>query len=307
MGQLTQFFQPPIYWQQFEDLTHALFQRIFGDPTATKHGRPGQSQDGVDIYGTYTHGGWLVGVQCKRMDELDENNHPLPGGAITPKVLKREYDKVLNFRPKLRQWILATTAKRDARIQEAARKIDEQSRRTQNLAVKIWFWDDYVTYLNNFDDLQQQYYSSVLNMRTDEDQDILILELYAMAFSRPAFQVPLRHEGPPDEFLDAIRDTKRALNTGELVDRQTRHVIRKVIGGRRYISNDSWRAACDSIYSLVSRLESEFKDGQADGRITVVGQTLRVEPQLELSLEDLRSKCVNKLNKVLTYAGLRRI
>jgi hypothetical protein len=141
-------------------------------------------------------------------------------------------------------------------------------------------------------------------MRTDEDQDKLILELYAMAFSRPAFQVALRHEGPPDEFLDAIRDTKRALNTGELVDRQTRHVIRKVLGGRRYISNDSWRAACDLIYTLVSKLESEFKDGQADGRIQL-GKTLQVERQLELRLEGIRSKCVHELNKVLTNAGLR--
>ncbi len=307
MGQLTQFFQPPIYWQQFEDLTHALFQKVFGDPTPTKHGRPGQSQHGVDVYGTYTQAGWLVGIQCKRMDELDKNNNPLPGGTITSKILKSEYNKALNFRPKLRQWILATTAKRDAKIQEVARRLDDKSRKDQNLAVKLWFWDDYVTHLNNFDDLQQQYYSSVLNMRTDEDQDILILELYAMAFSRPAFQVPLRHEGPPDEFLDAMRDTKRALNTGELVDRQTRHVIRKVLGGRRYISNDSWRAACDSIYSSVSKLESEFRDGLLDGRITVVGQTLRVERQLELCLEGLRSKCLNELNKVLTNAGLRRI
>lgn len=239
MGQLTQFFQPPIYWQQFEDLTHALFQRVFGDSTATKHGRPGQSQDGVDVYGIYSRGGWLVGVQCKRMDERDDNNNPLPGGAITRKILRSEYDKALGFSPKLGQWILATTAKRDAKIQEVARNLDEESRKAGNMGVKLWFWDDYVTYLNNFDDLQRQYYSSVLNLRTDEDQDILILELYAMAFSRPAFQVLLRHEGPPDEFLDAIRDTKRALNTGELVDRQTRHVIRKVLGGRRYISNDS--------------------------------------------------------------------
>jgi hypothetical protein len=307
MGQLTQFFQPPIYWQQFEDLTHALFRRVFEDPTPTKHGRPGQSQHGVDVYGTYAQQGWQVGIQCKRMDELDENNNPFPGGVITTTILNSEYDKALHFRPKLNLWILATTAKRDAKIQEVARKLDEKSRKRQNLIVKLWFWDDYVTYLNNFDDLQQQYYSSVLNMRTDEDQDIFILELYAMAFSRPAFQVPLRHEGPPDEFLDAIRDTKRALNTGELLDRQTRHVIRKVLGGRRYIQNDSWRRACDSIYLLVSRLESEFKDGRADGRVNVVGQTLHLERQLERRLEDLRSKCVNELNKVLTRAGLQTI
>jgi hypothetical protein len=238
------------------------------------------------------------------MDELDENNNPLPGGAITLKILKSEHQKALGFRPKLKLWILATTAKRDAKIQELARRLDEDSRQMYGMAVKLWFWDDFVTHLNNYDDLQQQYYSSVLNVRTSDDQDILFLELYAMAFSRPAFQVPLRHEGPPDDFLGAIRDTKRALNTGELLDRETRHVIRKVLGGRRSIENDKWREACESIYSLVSELESEFKDGYADGRIELKGQMLRVDQQLKTRIKDLRSKCISELNKVLNSAGL---
>jgi hypothetical protein len=241
------------------------------------------------------------------MDELDENNNPLPGGVITFRILKSEHGKALDFRPNLRLWILATTAKRDANIQELARRLDEDSRQRFGMAVKLWFWDDFITYLNVYDDLQRQYYSSVLNVRTSDEQDKLFLELYAMAFSRPAFQVPLRHEGPPDDFLGAIRDTKRALNTGELLDRETRHVIRKVLSGRRSIENDAWRAACESIYALVSKLELEFKDGLADGRIEVIGQMLRVEHQLEKLIENMRSKCLSELNKVLKDAGLQPI
>jgi len=62
--------------------------------------------------------------------------------------------------------------------------------------------------------------------------DKLALELYAQAFSRPAFQDPFNNENPED-FLQAIGDTMRALNTGELLDRQTRHATRPEIGGER--------------------------------------------------------------------------
>ncbi len=175
MGQLTQFFQPPVYWQQFEDLTHAVFEKVFGDPSPSKNGRPGQAQKGVDVFGT-SRDGWNIGIQCKRMDELDENNNPQPGGLITSKIIVEEYDKARTFKPNLRLWILATTAKRDAKAQEFARTLDEQSLRNYSLGVKLWFWDDFVTYLNNFDDLQHQYYSTVLNVRTSNDQDLLFLE-----------------------------------------------------------------------------------------------------------------------------------
>jgi hypothetical protein len=60
----------------------------------------------------------------------------------------------------------------------------------------------------------------------------LILETIAMAFHRPAFTDPLDQEHF-DDFLQALKDTQAALRTGALVDRQTRHVIRKAIGGWR--------------------------------------------------------------------------
>ena len=45
MGQVTQFFQPPLYWQQFEDLTQSVVEIVYGVAMADKIGRPGQAQD----------------------------------------------------------------------------------------------------------------------------------------------------------------------------------------------------------------------------------------------------------------------
>ena len=81
-------------------------------------------------------------MQCKRRDDLDENNDPLPGGAVTRSVLLAEVRQAEAFTPRLDLWILATTAKRDAHIQRFARELDEERERVGSFAVRLWFWDD---------------------------------------------------------------------------------------------------------------------------------------------------------------------
>ena len=301
-----QAFQPPLYWQQFEDLTEAVFPYLYGNAQGQKIGRPGQAQNGVDVYGRCLRTKRLIGIQCKRMDELDENNHPLPGGPITKDILKVEYEKALNFVPKLDEWILASTAKRHEPAQRAARLLDQESQSKGDFAVRLWFWDDYVTYLNNFADLQRRYYRNVLNVRSSEDLDRLTLELYAHAFNRPAFHDPFYDENP-DDFLQAIKDTQRALNTGELVDRQTRQVIRKAIGGRRAIHERYWRETCDQVYAKLQELKETFQSGLRDGKIKGSGYTLVIDPQMRKRLELLRQDCIDDLNSVLLLAGLQTI
>ncbi|TGV58340.1 hypothetical protein EN803_38880, partial [Mesorhizobium sp. M2D.F.Ca.ET.160.01.1.1] len=92
---------------------------------------------------------------------MDQNNQPLPGGPIDRKLLRSEADKALFFAPKLDVWILATTAKRDAKIQRQARLLDAEHRLAGRFQVLLWFWDDYVTWLNAYSDLQRQYYDQI--------------------------------------------------------------------------------------------------------------------------------------------------
>ena len=55
---------------------------------------------GVDVFGVTSRFG-AVGVQCKRLYDLGENNQPYPGGPITLKLLKAKADKALAFSPRL--------------------------------------------------------------------------------------------------------------------------------------------------------------------------------------------------------------
>ncbi len=107
MPTVSQFFQPPLYWQQFEDLANALLSEVYNIPDAQQFGRSGQAQDGVDAFGRSKRYG-MIGIQCKRLSDLDENGIPLPGGPITQKLLREEAAKSIGFQNKLSIWILAT-------------------------------------------------------------------------------------------------------------------------------------------------------------------------------------------------------
>lgn len=303
MGQVQQFFQPPLYWQQFEDLTQSVVQEIFHIAFADKIGRPGQAQHGVDVFGNTQNSG-RVGVQCKRLDDLDDKNHPYPGGPITATVLRAEVTKALAFSPKLDLFVLATTAKRDAKVQRVARQLDEEHQHRDCFGVRLWFWDDYVTWLNCYADLQHWYYDEVIQVRDPRDQDQLILELIKTAFDRPAFVDALHHEHL-DDFLQALKDTQATLRTGELVNRETRHVIRKTIGGWRSLSNAQWK---DQLKKLVHELK-EFRgllvDGIKDGRLQQRKGYLDIhDSTLRLELDQRRRRCMDHLNGVLRLAKL---
>ena len=276
MGRISQVFFSPRYWQEFEDLTVAVFSFVFGDPAPQKFGRPGQAQNGVDVYGEYGRIGGLVGIQCKRMEEVDENNNPYPGGTITDKLLHDEYEKALQFKPQLKHWVLATTAKADGRIQQHAAELSEFSRARGCFSVGVWFWDNYIVYLNTYDDLTRDYYSHVLQIRSSQEEDMQILNLFAMAFSRAAFNTSLIREHA-DHWFDALKDTERALNKGELVDRETRHVIRKVMGGWCSLNDDRLRSQCRDVCGRLRDFRNKVNDAitsgglvkHEDGRLTI--------------------------------------
>lgn len=304
MGQITQFFQPPLYWQQFEDLTQAIVKEFYGLSHANKVGRPGQAQDGVDVHGCSDKFG-DIGVQCKRMDERDENNNLLPGGVITQDFLEKEASKALSFNPKLKLWILATTAKRDANSQERARALSQQYKDQGDFEIIVWAWDDFVSWLNAFPSVQRWYYDQVIQVSNRYEQDKIILETIASAFGRPAFTDPLGQEHT-DDFKQALKDTQLALRTGELLERQNRHVIRKALGGWQLIETATWRQTLQGVDQELKRLRGYLAEGIKDGRLRTVNGYLEVfDHQLGGAMDAGRRNCVDMLNLILIDAGLK--
>lgn len=58
---------PPQNWQDFESLCCDLWAQIWNDENTKKHGRSGQPQNGIDIYGYPLNAqGGCYGIQCKK-------------------------------------------------------------------------------------------------------------------------------------------------------------------------------------------------------------------------------------------------
>jgi len=304
---VNQFFQPPLYWQQFEDLANGLLGEVYNLPDAQQFGRPGQSQNGVDVYGRSKRYG-MIGVQCKRLADLDPNGDPYPGGPIGRKFLRDAADEALLFKPTLSIWILATTARRDTAVQGWVNEINDEWRaQGRDRRAMVWSWDDIIGYLNGFPELQRWYYEEVIKVRGAKDLDEVILATIAMAFSRPAFEVPLHCESP-DEFLQALSDTQRAMRTGELLDRESRHVIRKAVGGWREVDDLAVRDRLGAVNKSLSHLRAQIEQGLKDHRIRRVNGFLDfTDIRFARRLEELRNECVEILNEVLASANMPRM
>ena len=137
---------PPENEEQFERLCLDLYKLEFGDQTI-RNGRRGQSQDGVDIFVQDQH----IGIQCKKKDFNDE---------IKDSELKEEVKKAKNFKPPLKRYILATTCKRDAKIQEVARLISENHKNQNLFSVEVHSWSEVKILLDKYPEVYEKYYSS---------------------------------------------------------------------------------------------------------------------------------------------------
>ncbi len=145
MSTISQFFQPPLYWQQFEELTVGMLREVYNVANAQQFGRPGQAQQGVDVSGKSGRYG-MIGIQCKRLADLDEKGNPYPGGPITRKFLREAATESLAFSPSLSLWILATTARRDMRVQGFVEELNEDWERDgHNTIALVWSWDECVS------------------------------------------------------------------------------------------------------------------------------------------------------------------
>jgi hypothetical protein len=101
---------------------------------AEMHGRQGQSQSGVDIYGTDRVEKRFVGVQCKGKDRGY-------GGTLEERELRAEVEKAETFDPPLAVFIVATTAPNDVAIQRVARTITQNHQQQGLFEVRVQGWE----------------------------------------------------------------------------------------------------------------------------------------------------------------------
>ena len=142
----------PSNWDEFEDIVWNIYRRKWQDPNASRNGRQGQRQNGVDIYGQPKRlGDKYSGVQCKRLAD----------GTLTTTIVENETVKAEEFIPKLTEFTIATTDNRDSNLQEDVRKINSKRIKQNKFPIFIVFWQDLCNDLTRPDnhDLLRSFYS----------------------------------------------------------------------------------------------------------------------------------------------------
>lgn len=125
--------RPPQSWDEFELIVRDLYAHEWGDRRTQLHGRSGQRQHGVDLYGRpRALSGQYAGIQCKRSAE----------GKLTRQHIDAEIAEAEQFTPPLAEYIIATTESRDAQLQEHVRAINQVRHDTGKFPVHLVFWED---------------------------------------------------------------------------------------------------------------------------------------------------------------------
>lgn len=127
----------PEHWQDFESLCKKLWGEIWNCPEIKKNGRQGQTQHGVDVYGIPDFDSDYYGIQCKGKDEYTHKQ-------LTKDEIDDELKKALKFKPKLRKLYFATTANKDAKIEEYIREKNIANKKKNLFEVHLYSWEDIV-------------------------------------------------------------------------------------------------------------------------------------------------------------------
>ncbi|RXD81198.1 hypothetical protein, partial [Xanthomonas perforans] len=123
---------PPTSWSTFEDICRDAFGARWSNPNLSRHGRQGQPQQGVDIFGQ-DHAGNLVAIQCKNTSD------PLSSATVAAEVTKAE-----KFTPPIATFYIASTCDIDATLQEYVRTLSLARVSQGKFGVEIVFWPEVV-------------------------------------------------------------------------------------------------------------------------------------------------------------------
>ncbi|MBL7235906.1 hypothetical protein IFJ82_11365 [Novacetimonas hansenii] len=204
---------PPKRWQEFESLTFDLFSRVWRTTDAELHGRTGQAQAGVDVYGTNRVENLFTGVQCKGKD-ADY------GGELTEKELRAEVDKALKFQPPLEAFIVVTTAPNDVTIQKIAREISAENKKRGLFEVRVTGWDTLRHRITDHPELVRKYFPDFAPV------DMLEHLNYSRQDQKLQFQSITQILQRQSDLITNIRDDRgegddlatRASDIGKLID-----------------------------------------------------------------------------------------
>lgn len=184
---ISQTLRKPANWQDFESLCLLLWREEWKSEDIKKNGRNGQTQNGVDICGHKDGENEYSGIQCK----CKPGNKPL-----TTDEIDEEIDNAKAFKPALRRLIFATTADKDASIEEYVRIKDDENRKNALFSIDIKSWQDIIdllelnkSVLHTYMDIVAEDYAVAITFADGSEETIIHPQYTRTYYMEPAPKV----------------------------------------------------------------------------------------------------------------------
>jgi hypothetical protein len=297
MGNVFAEIPPPGHWQDFELITLDICRMKWRDDYAERNGRQGQAQAGVDVFGYNYSAKERTGVQCKKR-KTKLNGVTVPSSSLTSTEIDTEIKSAKLFQQQLDRFIVATTGPRDADLQTHVRNLNDKN---HSMKVSLWFWDDYVEFLNGNENLLYRYYENILKYRQRYSEAEHYLRMLAVAFDRPAIRTPFHLENRATDFITAISLLQLAVTTGVLKD-QSGYVIDQTR------VPEPLPRQLKAIKKNLQQIRTVATNALRMGSIVEYESVIEIrDPKLQIELNQLRKDVVENLNVLLGSANIERI
>lgn len=205
----------PRRWQELESLAFDVYRRLWKTNDAQLHGRVGQPQAGVDVYGTDRVAGLFTGVQCKGKD----GDY---GGALTETELKSEVAKAITFQPPLDAYVVLTTAPNDAAIQRLARELTAEHKTQGLFEVQVTGWDTFRHFVAEDQEVLVKYFgdfapvdiaAQIAAGNAQHEQSFARMEGILLRTERRLMS-GLREGGSDDALAERVMEVSRLIGDG---------------------------------------------------------------------------------------------
>ena len=167
--------------------------------------------------------------------------------------------------------------------------------------ISLYFWDDYVEFLNSNDSLMYRYYENVLRYRERYSENEHFFRLLALAFDRPAIRTAFHLENRATDFIEALASLQQLVSTGVLKDR-TGHLVDQARPPKKPVPE------LKRINGLLTKIRSVATEALRSGVIIEHGTVIEIrDPSVQMDLNQLRRDVVVSLNQLLTAANIEPI
>jgi hypothetical protein len=264
---------PPKSWDEFEAIVCSAAKNRWKSADFSQHGRQGQRQDGVDVFGKDDRGR-LVGLQCKNT-----------WAGLSQNTIADEIEKAQSFKPQLEQLYVVTTADTDKNLQAFVRELSEQRLKEGRFEVAVLFWNDVWRDLTLDESRLFQHYPQLKPREADGGQpshdEALFQELQKTFGFEPAVRLLRDHDFEGSFRRKSLRPLYEFVATWdqpekEFIDKDLQAELKKLY---------------DAASSLVTHIDGKTVPVGADGELaSVFSDSLRAAgPRPDWVRDDARS------------------